>query len=107
MTIKKPSEGQSDKDVVGVAGNVTVLPVLDDAENEELHEKSPYDLFAGTGVDDRAKGGLNEGQYDWTSEEFRDIPELVRNTVSFEDDPTIQCWTFRVAVLSTLFTRGG
>ncbi|KAJ7443213.1 OPT oligopeptide transporter [Mycena galericulata] len=30
-----------------------------------------------------------DSQYDWDSEEFRGIPELVRSIVSFEDDPSL------------------
>jgi hypothetical protein len=42
-------------------------------------------------------------QYDWDSEEFRGIPDIVRETVGFEDDPTELYLTFRVLVLSTIF----
>lgn len=34
-------------------------------------------------------------KYNWESEEFRDIPELVRSIVSFEDDPSLPVTTFR------------
>ncbi|KAJ6572780.1 OPT oligopeptide transporter [Mycena vulgaris] len=44
-----------------------------------------------------------EAQYDWDSEEFRDIPELVRSIVSFEDDPSLPVTTFRSVTLSVLF----
>lgn len=49
----------------------------------------------------------NENQYDWESEEFKNIPEIVRNTVSFEDDPTLPVITFRSVVLSALFCTIG
>jgi hypothetical protein len=41
--------------------------------------------------------------YDWESDEFRDIPEIVRETVSFEDDPTLPTITFRSLLLSSVF----
>lgn len=41
--------------------------------------------------------------YDWESDEFRDIPEIVRETVSFEDDPTLPTITFRSLLLSSIF----
>jgi hypothetical protein len=44
-----------------------------------------------------------DGDYDWDSEEFRDIPDIVRETVSFEDDPTMRYFSFRVFFLSTIF----
>ncbi|OCF76766.1 hypothetical protein I204_02468 [Kwoniella mangroviensis CBS 8886] len=49
----------------------------------------------------------NENQYDWESDEFKNIPEIVRNTVSFEDDPTLPVITFRAIVLSALFCAIG
>ncbi|KAJ7735539.1 OPT oligopeptide transporter [Mycena maculata] len=42
-------------------------------------------------------------QYDWDSEEFRDIPELVRSIVSFEDDPSLTVATFRSVSLAIFF----
>ncbi|WWD00409.1 hypothetical protein V866_007322 [Kwoniella sp. B9012] len=49
----------------------------------------------------------NENLYDWESDEFKNIPEIVRNTVSFEDDPTLPVITFRAIVLSALFCTIG
>lgn len=34
-------------------------------------------------------------EYDWDSEEFKNIPLMVREVVSFEDDPTLPTVTFR------------
>lgn len=42
-------------------------------------------------------------EIDLDSEEFAGIPELVRNIVSFEDDPTIPVITFRSILLSVVF----
>ncbi|KAJ7477347.1 hypothetical protein FB451DRAFT_1396337 [Mycena latifolia] len=44
-----------------------------------------------------------DSQYDWDSEEFRDIPELVRSIASFEDDPSLPVTTFRSVSISLLF----
>lgn len=41
--------------------------------------------------------------YDFTSDEFKDIPDIVRNVVSFEDDPTQLVVTFRSVLLTALF----
>ncbi|ROW09525.1 hypothetical protein VMCG_02611 [Cytospora schulzeri] len=46
---------------------------------------------------------IDEPQYDFDSEEFSSIPELVRNVVSFEDDPTLPVITFRSVLLSIVF----
>lgn len=46
-------------------------------------------------------------EYDWGSDEFKDIPELVRTVVSFEDDPTLPAITFRAILLSSLFIAIG
>lgn len=45
----------------------------------------------------------DEPQYDFTSEEFARIPELVREVVGFEDDPTLPVITFRSVLLSVIF----
>ncbi|RDW65068.1 OPT oligopeptide transporter [Coleophoma cylindrospora] len=49
----------------------------------------------------------DEPQYDFSSEEFANIPELVRNIVGFEDDPTISVITFRSLLLSAIFCALG
>jgi hypothetical protein len=46
---------------------------------------------------------LDEPQYDFESEEFSSIPDLVRNVVSFEDDPTLPTITFRSVLLAAVF----
>ncbi|KAJ7464217.1 OPT oligopeptide transporter [Mycena galericulata] len=57
------------------------------------------------GKSDIASASLEDAdsQYDWDSEEFRDIPELVRSIVSFEDDPSLPVTTFRSVSLSLFF----
>lgn len=46
---------------------------------------------------------VDEPQYDFDAEEFAGIPDLVRNVVSFEDDPTLPVITFRSVLLSVVF----
>lgn len=46
---------------------------------------------------------VDEPQYDFDSEEFSSIPDLVRNVVSFEDDPTLPTITFRSVLLAAVF----
>ncbi|KAF0325673.1 OPT oligopeptide transporter [Colletotrichum asianum] len=47
------------------------------------------------------------GIYDFKSEEFANIPELVRTVVGFEDDPSLPVITFRSILLSTVFCTIG
>lgn len=54
-------------------------------------------------IKERAVPSGDEDSVDFTSDEFADIPELVRNVVSFEDDPTLPVITFRSVLLSVLF----
>ena len=99
--LSKPKDSVDPSDV-----NVDVVAVL--AEGEVLSPINDFtDKISLGEAPDITKGGLNEGVYDWTAPEFRDIPDIVRSTVSFEDDPTMRCWSFRVVVLSTLFTLVG
>ncbi|KAJ7137016.1 OPT oligopeptide transporter protein-domain-containing protein [Mycena epipterygia] len=42
-------------------------------------------------------------KYDWEAEEFRDIPQLVRSIVSFEDDSSLPVTTFRSVSLANFF----
>ncbi|KAF4420948.1 Oligopeptide transporter 5 [Colletotrichum fructicola Nara gc5] len=84
------------------APTVAVDPVLDTTEK----------LFLG-GLDDspdRTKRGStddSETEYDFKSEEFANIPELVRTVVGFEDDPSLPVITFRSILLSTVFCTIG
>jgi hypothetical protein len=68
----------------------------------ETDEKLLYEL----GLDSSDKSewkSHEESQYDFTSEEFASIPELVRHVVSFEDDPSLPVLTFRSILLSIIF----
>jgi hypothetical protein len=67
-TDEPPSpEPLSDKDIDATASGI---------ENEKDNSLKPAQSL--------------DGEYDWDSEEFRDIPDIVRETVSFEDDPSSQ-----------------
>ncbi|OHF00492.1 OPT oligopeptide transporter [Colletotrichum orchidophilum] len=69
-------------------------------------------LFLG-GIDDGSDGVKrgstddSEPEYDFKSEEFANIPELVRNVVGFEDDPSLPVLTFRSILLSAIFCTTG
>ncbi|KAH0443797.1 OPT oligopeptide transporter [Colletotrichum camelliae] len=84
------------------APSVAVDPVLDTTEK----------LFLG-GLDDSPEGTKrgstddSEPEYDFKSEEFANIPELVRTVVGFEDDPSLPVITFRSILLSTVFCTIG
>ncbi|KAL3296671.1 OPT oligopeptide transporter [Colletotrichum asianum] len=84
------------------APSVAVDPVLDTTEK----------LFLG-GLDDNPDGTKrgstddSEPEYDFKSEEFANIPELVRTVVGFEDDPSLPVITFRSILLSTVFCTIG
>ncbi|KAF4922513.1 Oligopeptide transporter 2 [Colletotrichum viniferum] len=84
------------------APSVVVDPVLDTTEK----------LFLG-GLDDSPDGTKrgstddSEPEYDFKSEEFANIPELVRTVVGFEDDPSLPVITFRSILLSTVFCTIG
>ncbi|CAI0652967.1 unnamed protein product [Colletotrichum noveboracense] len=84
------------------APSVAVDPVLDTTEK----------LFLG-GLDDSPDGTKRgstddpEPEYDFKSEEFANIPELVRTVVGFEDDPSLPVITLRSILLSTVFCTIG
>ncbi|KAF8853899.1 putative plant-like oligopeptide transporter [Acephala macrosclerotiorum] len=49
----------------------------------------------------------DEPQYDFNSEEFVNILEIIREVVGFEDDPTLLIITFRSLLLSAIFCTIG
>ena len=46
-------------------------------------------------------------QYDFDSADFKNIPELVRTVVGFEDDQSLPVLTFRSILLSVIFCAIG
>ncbi|KAJ5976808.1 hypothetical protein N7501_000150 [Penicillium viridicatum] len=58
-------------------------------------------------IDKKEVDSFDESQYDFDSAEFKDIPELVRTVVGFEDDPSLPVLTFRSILLSAVFCAIG
>jgi hypothetical protein len=58
-------------------------------------------------VEDTEVDSSNESKYDFESAEFKNIPELVRTVVGFEDDPSLPVVTFRSILLSAVFCAIG
>ncbi|CRL23390.1 Oligopeptide transporter OPT superfamily [Penicillium camemberti] len=76
---------------------------------QELPTESvqPLDAKDITSIDKKEVDSLDESQYDFDSAEFKDIPELVRTVVGFEDDPSLPVLTFRSILLSAIFCAIG
>ncbi|EAL21541.1 hypothetical protein CNBD0090 [Cryptococcus deneoformans B-3501A] len=89
---ESPSSSSSDID----EKNEKFDPYVDQSQEGIAVEEAKLDDFI-----------HRDEKYDWDSEEFRNIPELVRNTVSFEDDPSMPVITFRAILLSTIFCAIG
>ncbi|KAH8586419.1 OPT oligopeptide transporter [Bisporella sp. PMI_857] len=83
-------------------------PVASNIPIDSIYE-TEQKLFIGLDSDstDRSKEDSHEPQYDFTSPEFANIPELVRETVGFEDDPSLPVITFRSMLLSAIFCTIG
>ncbi|OCF42319.1 hypothetical protein I317_03823 [Kwoniella heveanensis CBS 569] len=79
-------------------------PDLDEKRDFHNDQSEKRDVHLDAQIDDFIH---RDEKYDWDSEEFRDIPELVRETVSFEDDPTAPVITFRAIVLAGIFCTIG
>lgn len=86
----------------GSQPRVSVEPVT-----EDVTEKDRISTIKEVGVTTTSSssdgGEKEEEEIDVNSEEYAGIPELVRNIVSFEDDPTLPVITFRSVLLSVLF----
>lgn len=96
-----------EKDVLGpqVIANVSVL-------DDTSAEKKPVLISRASDIDEKRKtpsveetsaSSANEVPFDTVPDDFAEIPELVRNIVSFEDDSTLSVITFRSVFLSVLF----
>lgn len=85
-----------------VESTVVVQSQLDPQSNpiEEIREKDRSSQSWGISTPDESD---DEPHYDFDSEEFAQIPQLVRAVVSFEDDPTLPVITFRSVLLSSIF----
>ncbi|KAL3421551.1 putative plant-like oligopeptide transporter [Phlyctema vagabunda] len=82
------------------ATSITVDPIY------ETEEKVLFGIGLDS-VDGDKKNSSEEPQYDFTAAEFANIPELVREVVGFEDDPTLPVLTFRSLLLSAIFCAIG
>jgi hypothetical protein len=58
-------------------------------------------------IEDTEVDSSSESKYDFESAEFKNIPELVRTVVGFEDDPSLPVVTFRSILLSAVFCAIG
>lgn len=78
-------------------------------EPQELPTESvqPLDVKNTASIDKKEVDSFDESQYDFDSAEFKDIPELVRTVVGFEDDPSLPVLTFRSILLSAVFCTIG
>ncbi|KAL5332426.1 OPT oligopeptide transporter protein-domain-containing protein [Aspergillus crustosus] len=59
------------------------------------------------GDSDKNSDASAEPQYVFTSDGFKNIPELVQTVIGFEDDPTATVLTFRSILLSAIFCTLG
>lgn len=78
-------------------------------ESQQLPTESvqPLDVKNIASIDKKEVDSFDELQYDFDSAEFKDIPELVRTVVGFEDDPSLPVLTFRSIILSAVFCAVG
>ncbi|KAJ7831378.1 OPT oligopeptide transporter [Mycena olivaceomarginata] len=60
-------------------------------------------LAASTMANDEKPSSDSSTTTEWEAPEYTNIPQLVRDVVGFEDDPTMSTLTFRVICLSTIF----
>lgn len=95
-----------EKDVLGpkvIAG----VSILDDPSTEKPTLVGPVsdidDKKKFPSIEETSTSSENEAPYDTNSDDVAEIPELVRNIVSFEDDPSLPVITFRSVLLSVVF----
>jgi hypothetical protein len=79
----------------------STLPIDPDYDNSK--EKGAYSTSINAADSTDRGNATDEPQYDFTSEEFANIPELVQEVVGFEDDPTLPVLTFRSFLLAAFF----
>jgi len=97
---------------VGIVPGDGILPsphdiISPDSAIDTPSSGSTYDDKLEYGDEKGPVPGSTKGEHDWESDDFKDIPDLVRETVSFDDDPNEAYLTFRVFVLSALFCTLG
>lgn len=80
-------------------GHSTGIDAADEVDSKNI--KDPNVTVLGDDLEKDAAASLDDDS------ELRDIPKIVRDTVSLEDDPTALCLTFRYWFLSVLFVIPG
>ncbi|KAH7126019.1 OPT oligopeptide transporter [Dactylonectria macrodidyma] len=97
------AEASSEKSPLGQLGKSPARVGIDPVY--ETEEKVLFGLGANTSQDTDANS--SEEEYDFSSQEFVNIPDLVRSVVSFEDDPNLPVMTFRSILLAAIFCTLG
>lgn len=95
-----------EKDALGLKA-IANVSVVDDTSTEKPVLVDPVsdvnEKRKDPSIEETSVSSATEVPYDTTSDDVAEIPELVRNIVSFEDDPTLPVITFRSVLLSVLF----
>ncbi|CAG8158002.1 unnamed protein product [Penicillium olsonii] len=76
-------------------------------EDSPVEKVQPAEVKDLSSIEDKEIDSSNESKYDFESAEFKNIPELVRMVVGFEDDPSLPVITFRSILLSAIFCAIG
>lgn len=83
---------------------MTERPAQVEPATEKLQSTDAKELGS---IESKEVDSSSESNYDFESAEFKNIPELVRTVVGFEDDPSLPVITFRSIVLSAIFCAIG
>lgn len=83
---------------------MTERPAQVEPATEKLQSTDAKELGL---IESKEVDSSSESNYDFESAEFKNIPELVRTVVGFEDDPSLPVITFRSIVLSAIFCAIG
>ncbi|KAK4701756.1 hypothetical protein P7C70_g4468, partial [Phenoliferia sp. Uapishka_3] len=93
--------------------DIHTAPVLDKVLVSEHPTSDPPAFDSDSECKDESKEDVKEeakaetSDIDWDSDDYSRFPELVREVVNFEDDPTLPTITFRVVLLSIIFVVVG
>lgn len=87
----KPAPAEVSSEKSGIESHASVNTLSDGDEKDRI-----------TTVKEVTAASSSDEEYT-DPEDIADIPELVRNIVSFEDDPTLPVITFRSVLLSAIF----
>ena len=79
-----------------------------DVHDQTYHEKDALSPISPAKEADVESGASLSGDSDSDVEVLNDARDLITHVISVEDDPTLNCWTFRVLVIGLgLSTFGG